>query len=115
MLRQLSSIWPKPKTLLTCCATRQLLIEVQNDDTEKLIDQHAADLGDDYPAIAARLNAPTSAPNPITEPAQVAAPPTLKNLRQLIPVAGQPPSTTRRDCRRTFATPSIRTIQSTCK
>ena len=53
----------------------------------ELIDQHAADLGDDYPAIAARLNAPTSAPNPITEPAQVAAPPTLKEIYSLIPVA----------------------------
>lgn len=53
----------------------------------ELIDQHAADLGDDYPAIAARLNAPTSAPNPQTEPAQVPHPPTLKEIYSLIPVA----------------------------
>lgn len=29
-----------------------------------LITEHCADLGDDYPAIADRLNAPTSIPNP---------------------------------------------------
>ena len=53
----------------------------------ELIDQNCADLGQNYPAIAARLNAPTSAPNPQTEPAQVAAPPTLKEIYSLIPVA----------------------------
>ena len=53
----------------------------------ELIDQNCADLGDDYPAIAARLNAPTSEANPQTEPAQVAAPPTLKEIYSLIPVA----------------------------
>lgn len=53
----------------------------------ELIDLHCADLGDDYPAIAARLNAPTSAPNPQIEPVQVAAPPTLKEIYSLIPVA----------------------------
>lgn len=31
---------------------------------KELIAQHAADLGQTYPEIAARLNAPTSAPNP---------------------------------------------------
>ena len=53
----------------------------------ELIDQHAADLGDDYPAIAARLNAPTSEANPQTEPTQVPHPPTLKEIYSLIPVA----------------------------
>lgn len=53
----------------------------------ELIMEHAADLGQNYPAIAARLNAPTSAPNPIAEPAQVAAPPTLKEIYAVIPVA----------------------------
>lgn len=41
----------------------------------------------DYDLIAARLNAPTSVPNPQTEPAQVAAPLTLKEIYSLIPVA----------------------------
>ena len=53
----------------------------------ELIDQNCADLGQNYPAIAARLNAPTSAPNPITEAPQVAHPPTLKEIYASIPVA----------------------------
>lgn len=52
----------------------------------ELIAQHCADLSN-YEAIAARLNAPTSAPNPITEAPQVAAPPTLKEIYASIPVA----------------------------
>ena len=40
-----------------------------------------------YPAIADALNAPTSEANPITEAPQVAAPPTLKEIYSLIPVA----------------------------
>lgn len=53
----------------------------------ELIAQHCADLGDDYPAIAARLNAPTSIDNPVTEPATVPHPPTLKEIYAIIPVA----------------------------
>lgn len=41
----------------------------------------------DYPAIAAWLNAPTSTPNPVTEPATVPHPPTLKEIYAIIPVA----------------------------
>lgn len=53
----------------------------------ELIAAHAGDLGDDYPAIAARLNAPSEIDNPITEAPQVAAPPTLKEIYSLIPVS----------------------------
>ena len=53
----------------------------------ELIAAHCADLGDDYPAIAARLNAPTSIDNPVAEPAQVPHPPTLKEIYAVIPVA----------------------------
>lgn len=53
----------------------------------ELIAAHCADLGDDYPAIAARLNAPTVLDNPVTEAPQVAHPPTLKEIYALIPVA----------------------------
>lgn len=52
----------------------------------ELIAQHCADLTD-YEAIAARLNAPTSIPNPVTEAAQVPHPPTLKEIYAVIPVA----------------------------
>ena len=52
----------------------------------ELIAQHCADLSN-YEAIAARLNAPTIAPNPITEAPQVPHPPTLKEIYSLIPVA----------------------------
>ena len=51
----------------------------------ELIAQHCADLTD-YEAIAARLNAPTSIPNPVTEPPQVPHPPTLKEIYAAIPV-----------------------------
>ena len=53
----------------------------------ELIAQHASDLGDDYPAIAALLNAPTTIANPQTEPATVLHPPTLKEIYAQIPVA----------------------------
>jgi hypothetical protein len=53
----------------------------------ELIAAHASDLGDDYPAIAARLNAPTTIDNPVTEPPQVPHPPTLKEIYAVIPVA----------------------------
>ena len=53
----------------------------------ELIAAHCADLGDDYPAIAARLNAPTVIDNPVTEPATVPWPPTLKEIYAIIPVA----------------------------
>lgn len=53
----------------------------------ELITAHAADLGDDYPAIAERLNAPTSAPNPVTEAPTVPHPPTLKEIYAAIPLA----------------------------
>ncbi len=52
----------------------------------ELIAQHCADLTD-YEAIAARLNAPTTVANPVTEPAQVPHPPTLKEIYAIIPVA----------------------------
>ena len=39
----------------------------------------------DYEAIAAYLNAPTSIDNPVTEPAQVAQPPTLKDVLAVVP------------------------------
>ncbi|MBP8291768.1 MAG: hypothetical protein KAX65_03275 [Caldilineaceae bacterium] len=53
----------------------------------ELIAAHANDLGDDYPAIAARLNAPTTIDNPQTEPATVAHPPTLKDVLAIVPAA----------------------------
>ncbi len=53
----------------------------------ELIAQHCADLGADYPAIAARLNAPTTIDNPVTEPATVPHPPSLKEIYAIIPVA----------------------------
>ena len=53
----------------------------------ELIAQHCADLGDDYPAIAARLNAPTSIPNPVTEAPQVPHPPTLDDVLAVVPSA----------------------------
>lgn len=52
----------------------------------ELIAQHCADLGDDYPAIAARLNAPTTVANPVAEAPQVPHPPTLKEIYAAIPV-----------------------------
>lgn len=53
----------------------------------ELIAQHCADLNSDYPAIAARLNAPTSIPNPVAEAPQVPHQPTLKEIYAQIPVA----------------------------
>lgn len=53
----------------------------------ELIAAHASDLGDDYPQIAALLNAPTPIANPVTEPPTVPYPPTLKEIYAVIPVA----------------------------
>ena len=56
----------------------------------ELIALHADDLGDDYPAIAARLNAPTTIDNPAAgEKTEVTAPVaiTLKMLLALVPAA----------------------------
>lgn len=53
----------------------------------ELIAAHCADLGDDYPAIAARLNAPTSIPNPVAEPPTVPHPPTLEEVLGVVPSA----------------------------
>jgi len=41
----------------------------------------------DYDAIAAKLNAPTVTANPVTEPAQVLAPITLKSVMAAVPPA----------------------------
>jgi hypothetical protein len=53
----------------------------------ELIGSHCVDLGSDYPAIAERLNAPTSVANPVTEAPTVAHPPTLKEIYSQIPVS----------------------------
>lgn len=53
----------------------------------ELIAAHATDLGDDYPAIAARLNAPTSIDNPVTEAPQVPHPPTLNEIYEAMPIS----------------------------
>ena len=52
-----------------------------------LIQAHCADLGDDYPAIAQRLNAPTTIDNPVAEAPQVAHPPTLDDVLAVVPSA----------------------------
>ena len=52
-----------------------------------LIAQHAANLGDDYQAIAARLNAPTTVANPVISAPQVAATVSLKQIMALVPAA----------------------------
>ena len=58
----------------------------------ELIAQHCADLGDNYTAIAARLNAPTTIDNPragetdeTTTPVEI----TLKSVMAAVPVAEQ--------------------------
>ncbi len=51
----------------------------------ELIAAHASGLGDDYPAIAARLNAPTTIDNPQTEPYTVPDPPTLEDVLGVVP------------------------------
>ena len=53
----------------------------------ELIATHDDDLGDDYPAIAARLNAPTTIANPVTEPYAVPDPPTLEDVLGIVPSA----------------------------
>lgn len=58
----------------------------------ELIATHAADLGDDYPSIAARLNAPSSIDNPRageTDETTTPAPITLKSVMSIVPVAEQ--------------------------
>lgn len=58
----------------------------------ELIAQHCADLGDDYQAIAARLNAPTTIANPRAGEVDTAtelAPITLKSIMSTVPVAEQ--------------------------
>lgn len=52
----------------------------------ELIAQHCADLTD-YEAIAARLNAPTTIDNPVTEAPQVPHPPTLDDVLAVVPSA----------------------------
>lgn len=54
---------------------------------KELIAAHAADMGDDYPAMADMLNAPTSAPNLVTEAPTVAQLPSLKEIYATIPIA----------------------------
>ena len=49
-----------------------------------LIAAHASDLGDDYEAIAARLNAATTIDNPNTTPYEVPQPPTLLEIYELV-------------------------------
>jgi hypothetical protein len=56
-------------------------------DLKQLIDLHCADLGDDYPVIAAVLNALTVVDNPQTEPTAAPVPITLKTLLALVPAA----------------------------
>jgi hypothetical protein len=50
-----------------------------------LIQAHCADLGDNYEAIAARLNAPSAISNPEPEPAIVPHSPTLKEVLAVVP------------------------------
>lgn len=54
---------------------------------KELIARHCADLGDDYPAVAALLNAPTVIANPQTEPATVPHPPSLDDVLAIVPSA----------------------------
>lgn len=54
---------------------------------KQLIAQHATNLGDNYVAIAAKLNAPTTIANPVAAAPQVAAPVALKQIMALVPAA----------------------------
>ena len=54
---------------------------------KQLIAQHATNLGDNYQAIAEKLNAPTSMANPVATAPQVAAPIALKQVMALVPAA----------------------------
>lgn len=54
-------------------------------DLKTLITQHSAGLGDNYQAIADKLNAPTTKANPVTAAPQVAAPIALKAIMALVP------------------------------
>jgi len=53
----------------------------------ELITQHCAELGDNYPAIAERLNAATVVENPDKEPTTAPVAITLKALLALVPAA----------------------------
>ncbi len=53
----------------------------------ELIAAHAADLADNYPAIADRLNVPTTVQNHVKTAPTVAHPPTLKEIYAQIPVS----------------------------
>ncbi len=52
---------------------------------KQLIAQHATNLGDNYQAIADKLNAPTTIVNPVAAAPQVAAPVSLKQVMALVP------------------------------
>ena len=54
---------------------------------KQLIAQHATNLGDNYQAIADKLNAPTTIVNPVAAAPQVAAPVSLKQVMALVPAA----------------------------
>lgn len=53
----------------------------------ELIAAHCSDLGDNYTAIADRLNAPTEIDNPVTEAPQVPHPPTLNEIYEAMPIS----------------------------
>lgn len=63
------------------------LAELIDQQGSASIDFAALMAAQDYPGIAAWLNAPTSIPNPQTEPAQAPHPPTLKEIYAQIPVS----------------------------
>ena len=63
------------------------LAELIDQQGSASIDFAALMAAQDYPAIAATLNAPTVIDNPVTEPATVPHPPTLKEIYAGIPVA----------------------------
>lgn len=56
-------------------------------DLKTLIKTHAANLGDNYQAIADKLNAPTTIANSVAAAPQVAAPVSLKQVMALVPAA----------------------------
>lgn len=63
------------------------LAELIDQQGSASIDFAALMAAQDYPGIAAWLNAPTTVANPVTEAPQVPHPPTLKEIYALIPVA----------------------------
>ena len=54
-------------------------------DLKTLIKTHAANLGDNYQAIADKLNAPTTIVNPVAAAPQVASQVSLKQVMSLVP------------------------------